>query len=158
MLQILYRAKDLDPEARTHVVRGNHTQSALLAGLRKFVLYELQVLAFTRIGNGVPSSPLILERTKDDGTCGVVAHAGLTVPQVHFASPNNLDCGHFKSNFPTTFFFSVERNKTKLFFSHRAFIWPISAWSGFLQPDYEAMQNSNRNSATGSAGKRWAGL
>lgn len=49
-------------------MRGNHTQSALLAGLRKFVLYELQVLAFTRIGNGVPSSPLILERTKDDGT------------------------------------------------------------------------------------------
>lgn len=66
--QILYRARDLDPEPRSHVVRGNHTQSALLAGLGKFVLYELQVLAFTRIGNGVPSSPPILERTKDDGT------------------------------------------------------------------------------------------
>ncbi|XP_040607207.1 protein sidekick-1 isoform X3 [Mesocricetus auratus] len=64
--KILYRAKDLDPEPRSHVVRGNHTQSALLAGLRKFVVYELQVLAFTRIGNGVPSLPLILERTKDD--------------------------------------------------------------------------------------------
>lgn len=69
MLQILYRAKDLDPEPRSHVVRGNHTQSALLAGLRKFVVYELQVLAFTRIGNGVPSSPLVLERTKDDSKC-----------------------------------------------------------------------------------------
>ncbi|XP_048186046.1 protein sidekick-1 isoform X1 [Perognathus longimembris pacificus] len=64
--KILYRAKDLDPEPRSHAVRGNHTQSALLSGLRKFVLYELQVLAFTRIGNGVPSAPLILERTKDD--------------------------------------------------------------------------------------------
>ncbi|XP_006504775.1 protein sidekick-1 isoform X1 [Mus musculus] len=64
--KVLYCAKDLDPEPRSHVVRGNHTQSALLAGLRKFVVYELQVLAFTRIGNGVPSSPLILERTKDD--------------------------------------------------------------------------------------------
>ncbi|XP_021078405.1 protein sidekick-1 [Mus pahari] len=64
--KVLYRAKDLDPEPRSHVVRGNHTQSALLAGLRKFVVYELQVLAFTRIGNGVPSSPLVLERTKDD--------------------------------------------------------------------------------------------
>ena len=51
-------------------MRGNHTQSALLAGLGKFVLYELQVLAFTRIGNGVPSMPPILERTKDDGTSG----------------------------------------------------------------------------------------
>lgn len=67
MLQILFRAKDLDPEPGSHVVRGNQTQSALLAGLRKFTLYELQVLAFTRIGNGVPSVPLVLERTKDDG-------------------------------------------------------------------------------------------
>lgn len=69
MLQILFRAKDLDPEPSSQVVRGNHTQSALLAGLRKFAVYELQVLAFTRIGNGVPSSPLVLERTKDDGRC-----------------------------------------------------------------------------------------
>uniref|UniRef100_A0A4X1TK74 Sidekick cell adhesion molecule 1 n=1 Tax=Sus scrofa TaxID=9823 RepID=A0A4X1TK74_PIG len=61
---------DLDPEPRSHVVRGNGTQSALLAGLGKFVLYELRVLAFTRIGNGVPSSPPILERTRDDGAWG----------------------------------------------------------------------------------------
>ena len=80
MLQILFRAKELDPEPRSHVVRGNHTQSALLTGLRKFVLYELQVLAFTRIGNGVPSSPLLLERTKDDGTVAGCSHG-----------PNSLD-------------------------------------------------------------------
>lgn len=115
MLQILYRAKDLDPEPRTHVVRGNHTQSALLAGLRKFVLYELQVLAFTRIGNGVPSSPFILERTKDDGTCGAGANAGLTAPQVCFANPNNLDCSHFKSNLPTTFSFQLKETKQNCF-------------------------------------------
>ena len=84
MLQVLFRAKDLDPEPRSHVVRGNHSQSALLAGLRKFVLYELQVLAFTRIGNGVPSSPLILERTKDDGTVTVCLD-----------NPKNLDGWHF---------------------------------------------------------------
>lgn len=85
MLQVLYRAKDLDPEPRSHVVRGNHTQSALLAGLRKFVVYELQVLAFTRIGNGVPSSPLILERTKDDSkyTAGPAA-SGLVFPSKQF--------------------------------------------------------------------------
>lgn len=84
MLQILFRAKDLDAEPRSHVVRGNHSQSALLAGLRKFVLYELQVLAFTRIGNGVPSSPLILERTKDDGTVPLRPSAA---PQVGFNEP-----------------------------------------------------------------------
>ncbi|KAM6157369.1 LOW QUALITY PROTEIN: protein sidekick-1 [Erethizon dorsatum] len=81
--KILYRAKDLDPEPRTHIVRGNHTQSALLAGLRKFVLYELQVLAFTRIGNGVPSSPLILERTKDDAPGPPVR---LVFPEVRLTS------------------------------------------------------------------------
>lgn len=76
--QILFRAKDLDPEPRSHVVRGNGTQSALLAGLGKFVLYELRVLAFTRIGNGVPSSPPILERTRDDGAWGSPSLAGVT--------------------------------------------------------------------------------
>ncbi|KFO25348.1 Protein sidekick-1 [Fukomys damarensis] len=81
--KILYRAKDLDPEPRTHIVRGNHTQSALLAGLRKFVLYELQVLAFTRIGNGVSSSPVILERTKDDAPGPPVR---LVFPEVRLTS------------------------------------------------------------------------
>ncbi|XP_074246586.1 protein sidekick-1 isoform X4 [Saimiri boliviensis] len=81
--KILFRAKDLDAEPRSHVVRGNHTQSALLAGLRKFVLYELQVLAFTRIGNGVPSTPLILERTKDDAPGPPVR---LVFPEVRLTS------------------------------------------------------------------------
>uniref|UniRef100_A0A673TFD6 Sidekick cell adhesion molecule 1 n=1 Tax=Suricata suricatta TaxID=37032 RepID=A0A673TFD6_SURSU len=81
--KVLFRAKDLDPEPRSQVVRGNHTQSALLAGLRKFVLYELQVLAFTRIGNGVPSSPLLLERTKDDAPGPPVR---LVFPEVRLTS------------------------------------------------------------------------
>lgn len=67
LLQILYKARDLDSEPKSQTVRGNHSQSVLLSGLRKFVLYELQVLAFTRIGDGVPSSPAVTERTKDDG-------------------------------------------------------------------------------------------
>ncbi|KAK1343614.1 hypothetical protein QTO34_016394 [Cnephaeus nilssonii] len=81
--KILFRAKDLDPEPSSHVVRGNHTQSALLAGLRKFVLYELQVLAFTRIGNGVASTPLVLERTKDDAPGPPVR---LVFPEVRLTS------------------------------------------------------------------------
>uniref|UniRef100_A0A8D1JSS1 Protein sidekick-1 n=1 Tax=Sus scrofa TaxID=9823 RepID=A0A8D1JSS1_PIG len=81
--KILFRAKDLDPEPRSHVVRGNGTQSALLAGLGKFVLYELRVLAFTRIGNGVPSSPPILERTRDDAPGPPVR---LVFPEVRLTS------------------------------------------------------------------------
>ncbi|KAF0882889.1 SDK1 protein, partial [Crocuta crocuta] len=113
--KVLFRAKDLDPEPRSHVVRGNHTQSALLAGLRKFVLYELQVLAFTRIGNGVPSSPLILERTKDDAPGPPVR---LVFPEVRLTSvrivwqppeePNGIILGYqiayrLASSSPNTF-------------------------------------------------------
>ncbi|PKK23317.1 sidekick cell adhesion molecule 1 [Columba livia] len=64
--KILFKARDLDSEPKSQMVRGNHTQSCLLSGLRKYVLYEIQILAFTRIGDGVPSSPAVIERTKDD--------------------------------------------------------------------------------------------
>uniref|UniRef100_A0A8B9YIP7 Sidekick cell adhesion molecule 1 n=1 Tax=Bos mutus grunniens TaxID=30521 RepID=A0A8B9YIP7_BOSMU len=114
-VRILFRAKDLDPEPRSHVVRGNHTQSALLAGLGKFVLYELQVLAFTRIGNGVPSVPPILERTKDDAPGPPVR---LVFPEVRLTSvrivwqppeePNGIILGYqiayrLASSSPNTF-------------------------------------------------------
>ncbi|CAI9173366.1 unnamed protein product [Rangifer tarandus platyrhynchus] len=113
--KILFRAKDLDPEPRSRVVRGNHTQSALLAGLGKFVLYELQVLAFTRIGNGVPSAPPILERTKDDAPGPPVR---LVFPEVRLTSvrivwqppeePNGIVLGYqiayrLASSSPNTF-------------------------------------------------------
>ncbi|XP_039630055.1 protein sidekick-1 isoform X2 [Polypterus senegalus] len=64
--KVLYKEKDLGGDPLTHIVKGNLTQSALLRNLRKYVEYEIQVLAFTRIGDGVPSSPSVLERTKDD--------------------------------------------------------------------------------------------
>uniref|UniRef100_A0A480TKI1 Protein sidekick-1 isoform 1 n=1 Tax=Sus scrofa TaxID=9823 RepID=A0A480TKI1_PIG len=113
--KILFRAKDLDPEPRSHVVRGNGTQSALLAGLGKFVLYELRVLAFTRIGNGVPSSPPILERTRDDAPGPPVR---LVFPEVRLTSvrivwqppeePNGIILGYqiayrLASSSPNTF-------------------------------------------------------
>ncbi|XP_037669666.1 protein sidekick-1 isoform X2 [Choloepus didactylus] len=113
--RILFRAKDLDPEPRSLVVRGNHSRSAVLGGLRKFVLYELQVLAFTRIGNGVPSSPLVLERTKDDAPGPPVR---LVFPEVRLTSvrvvwqppeePNGIILGYqiayrLASSSPNTF-------------------------------------------------------
>lgn len=55
--------------ARFWLVEGNASRSAQLTGLGKYVLYEIRVLAFTRIGDGVPSNPPILERTLDDGRC-----------------------------------------------------------------------------------------
>uniref|UniRef100_U3IAM3 Sidekick cell adhesion molecule 1 n=1 Tax=Anas platyrhynchos platyrhynchos TaxID=8840 RepID=U3IAM3_ANAPP len=81
--KILFKAKDLDSEPKSQIVRGNHTQSCLLSGLRKYVLYEIQVLAFTRIGDGVPSSPPVIERTKDDAPGPPVR---LVFPEVRLTS------------------------------------------------------------------------
>uniref|UniRef100_A0A4W5RST0 Sidekick cell adhesion molecule 2 n=1 Tax=Hucho hucho TaxID=62062 RepID=A0A4W5RST0_9TELE len=64
--KVLYREKDSDLSLQLWTVEGNASHSVQLTGLGKYVLYEIQVLAFTRIGDGMPSSPLILERTLDD--------------------------------------------------------------------------------------------
>ncbi|KAJ8344909.1 hypothetical protein SKAU_G00291020 [Synaphobranchus kaupii] len=64
--KVLYKEKDSDSEPQVHLVKGNLTQSVLLRSLRRYILYQIQVLAFTRIGDGEPSSPPALERTQDD--------------------------------------------------------------------------------------------
>ncbi|KAL4834459.1 hypothetical protein H8958_003494 [Nasalis larvatus] len=64
--KVIYKEKDSDAQPRFWLVEGNSSRSAQLTGLGKYVLYEVQVLAFTRIGDGSPSHPPILERTLDD--------------------------------------------------------------------------------------------
>ncbi|XP_036693895.1 protein sidekick-2 isoform X1 [Balaenoptera musculus] len=64
--KVLYKEKDSDSQPRSWLVEGNSSRSAQLTGLGKYVLYEVQVLAFTRIGDGSPNRPAILERTLDD--------------------------------------------------------------------------------------------
>lgn len=65
--QVIYKEKDSDTQPRVWLVEGNSSRSAQLTGLGKYVLYEVQVLAFTRVGDGSPSHPPVLERTLDDG-------------------------------------------------------------------------------------------
>ncbi|KAG5854118.1 hypothetical protein ANANG_G00034150 [Anguilla anguilla] len=64
--KVVYKEKDSDSPLQFWTVEGNATHSVQLNGLGKYVLYEIQVLAFTRIGDGMPSAPPILERTLDD--------------------------------------------------------------------------------------------
>ncbi|CAM4711598.1 unnamed protein product [Leuciscus chuanchicus] len=64
--KVAYKEKDSDSPLQFWTVEGNASHSVQLTGLGKYVLYEIQVLAFTRIGDGRPSSPSILERTLDD--------------------------------------------------------------------------------------------
>ncbi|XP_048847436.1 protein sidekick-1-like [Brienomyrus brachyistius] len=64
--KVLYREKESHSEHQVHVVKGSLMQSTLLRGLRKYIQYQIQVLAFTRIGDGEPSRPPVVERSKDD--------------------------------------------------------------------------------------------
>uniref|UniRef100_A0A8C1R1Z1 Sidekick cell adhesion molecule 1b n=1 Tax=Cyprinus carpio TaxID=7962 RepID=A0A8C1R1Z1_CYPCA len=64
--KVLYREKDSERAPQVQLVNGNQTHLLLLKNLSKFILYEVQVLAFTRVGDGPPSLPPTVERTKDD--------------------------------------------------------------------------------------------
>ncbi|XP_061232916.1 protein sidekick-2 [Neopsephotus bourkii] len=64
--KVMYKEKDSDSRARFWLAEGNASRSAQLTGLGKYRLYEIRVLAFTRIGDGAPSRPPVLERTLDD--------------------------------------------------------------------------------------------
>ncbi|KAM6297613.1 protein sidekick-2 [Aegotheles albertisi] len=64
--KVLYKEKDSEAGARFWLAEGNASRSAQLTGLGKYTLYEIRVLAFTRIGDGAPSQPPVLERTLDD--------------------------------------------------------------------------------------------
>ncbi|XP_057894738.1 protein sidekick-2 isoform X1 [Melospiza georgiana] len=64
--KVLYKEKGSEARARFWLAEGNASHSAQLTGLAKYTLYEIRVLAFTRMGDGVPSRPPVLERTLDD--------------------------------------------------------------------------------------------
>ncbi|NWT91403.1 SDK2 protein, partial [Urocynchramus pylzowi] len=64
--KVLYKEKGSEERARFWLAEGNASRSAQLTGLAKYTLHEIRVLAFTRMGDGVPSRPPVLERTLDD--------------------------------------------------------------------------------------------
>lgn len=49
------------------LIPSNSTFTTTLTELRKFVLYHIQVLAYTRLGDGVPSTPPVRVQTFEDG-------------------------------------------------------------------------------------------
>lgn len=109
---MVYKEKDSDGPAHSWTVEGNSTHSVQLTGLGKYVLYEIQVLAFTRMGDGRPSSPHILERTLDDVPGPPV---GILFPEVRTSSvrliwqspaqPNGIILGESLQVFLFFFFF-----------------------------------------------------
>ncbi|XP_035993338.1 protein sidekick-1 isoform X2 [Fundulus heteroclitus] len=63
--KVLYREKDSDGPPSVRVVEGDRNLTLLLGFLQKYTMYALQVLAYTRIGDGPPSGAVLL-RTKED--------------------------------------------------------------------------------------------
>lgn len=49
-----------------NIIENNHTFTTTLTELKKFIVYHVQVLAYTRLGDGVLSSPPIRVRTFED--------------------------------------------------------------------------------------------
>ena len=54
-------------KAHLEDVPGNETYSVLLIDLRKYVRYQIKVLAYTRMGDGISSVPVIIVQTHEDG-------------------------------------------------------------------------------------------
>ncbi|KAJ7422467.1 Protein sidekick-2 [Willisornis vidua] len=64
--KVMYKEKGSEARAQFWLAEGNSSRSAQLTGLGKYTVYEIRVLAFTRIGDGAASRPPVLERTLDD--------------------------------------------------------------------------------------------
>lgn len=63
----LYYKKRGIPRLETSItIKNGMVRSKPVTGLAKFTEYELQVLAFTSVGDG-PKSSIRVERTKEDG-------------------------------------------------------------------------------------------
>ncbi|KAL4239205.1 Protein sidekick-2 [Mactra antiquata] len=64
--KIEYRSSEQDIDSQSLQVSGNTSSSVIVENLRKFVTYEIRVLAYTRMGDGVPSSPEVTVKTTAD--------------------------------------------------------------------------------------------
>jgi len=56
-----------ESNAAVATVNSSSVMTFNLTELRKFVIYQIQMLAYTSIGDGVISSPPISARTFEDG-------------------------------------------------------------------------------------------
>ncbi|XP_063923433.1 protein sidekick isoform X3 [Zophobas morio] len=63
--KVYYAAESKSP-VQYKLIASNSTFTTTLTELRKFVLYRVQVLAYTRLGDGEPSAPVVSVRTFED--------------------------------------------------------------------------------------------
>ena len=73
--QVKYRSVQESISEAEVMVNSNRVFEATLSELRKFVWYDMQVLAYTRIGDGALSSPPFSVRTDEDREYNKYMHA-----------------------------------------------------------------------------------
>ena len=64
--KLFYKKKGSAGSENTELINSGNTFTKTVTGLLKYTEYELQVLAFTSVGNG-PKSSKLTERTNEDG-------------------------------------------------------------------------------------------
>lgn len=79
----------LEPAVLTIV--GNETKSVLIGELRKFVSYEIQVLAYTRMGDGELSQPPVEQKTLDDSMLLYISNNSLSYVKCCFLKLYNIE-------------------------------------------------------------------
>lgn len=62
--------KNMKPQEK--IIPNNNTFAATITQLRKYYQYTIQVLAYTRKGDGALSTPPLLVQTHDDGKCSLI--------------------------------------------------------------------------------------
>lgn len=68
-MQVRYSSVQEQIPASEIKIDSSSMHEAYLTGLRKYVWYDIQVLAFTRIGDGEASDPPFSVRTDEDSEC-----------------------------------------------------------------------------------------
>lgn len=79
----VYYGADTRSLVQYKLIANNATFTTTLTELRKFVLYHIQVLAYNRLGDGVPSTPPVRVQTYEDVPG---APSNVSFPDVSFTS------------------------------------------------------------------------
>ena len=119
-LQILFASvkNGQAQETQELILEDPTARSTILASLDKYTQYLIQVLGYTRIGDGVPSNPKVVVRTSEDGKLFVsyvtMIHSWLNKKKEKATLNNYLLC--HKHKFVTSIFSAWSPS------------WPVFPW------------------------------
>ena len=87
---IIYRSQTENHNG--NVTAGPNDRQKDITGLKEYVLYNITVLAFTAVGNGPSSTPVLVVRTNEDGKLVILETISLSLNC--FINPRSVFCNH----------------------------------------------------------------